>query len=56
MKNLEKMIEEKENEYQQKRQNLIQTQQMLQKLQNECVNLEGQIQSLKELKEGQDKK
>jgi len=55
MKNLEKKLEELNKQYQEKRNNLQQAQQMAQRLQTECINLEGQIQAVEELKKDDSK-
>lgn len=49
MQDINKLIEKKKQEYKEKRENLNQAQQMVNRLQTECINLEGQIQSLEEL-------
>ena len=48
---VDKKLEEKEKIYQDKVKNLQQTQQLAEKLKVECINLEGQIQMLKEFKQ-----
>lgn len=49
MQDLEKKLKETEKIYQEKVKNLQQTGQIFDKLKIECINLEGQIQILKEL-------
>lgn len=49
MKDLKKVIKEKEKQYNEKRQQLSNAQQMVNRLQTECIHLEGQIASIKEL-------
>lgn len=48
---IENKLKEKEKEYEDKANNLQSAQAMAMKLQTECINLEGQIKILKELKE-----
>ena len=55
MKKLEKKLEELNKQYQEKRNNLQQAQQMAQRLQTECINLEGQIQAVEEFKKDDSK-
>lgn len=51
---VKKKLEEVSATYQEKIKNLQQAQQLVQKLTTECINLEGQIQILKEIQSNED--